>query len=295
MKDVFAGYKELIEAALKKRFEGMHTYPEVIYEAMAYSVLAGGKRFRPNLCLAACEAVGGDIAEAIDVACALEMIHTYSLIHDDLPSMDDDDYRRGKLTSHKVFGEAIALLAGDALLTYGFEMIAEYGLKSKSFEKALSITHEVAKASGVKGMIGGQVVDILSNEQSLTKETLHFIHNHKTGDLIVASIRVGGILGGANHWQLDQLTQYGLNLGLAFQITDDILDVVGDEEKIGKPVGSDAKNNKVTFPGIYGMEMAQKMVRDTVETALGAIGAMGASAPTQKLEILAQSLINREV
>lgn len=291
IKEYMAEVRELTDARLKQLLPAETDYPAIIHEAMAYSVFAGGKRFRPVLCLAACEAVCGDKQPALDAACAMECIHTYSLIHDDLPGMDDDDYRRGKLTNHRVFGEGMAILAGDALLTYAFEILA--GLADKQdARQVVQIMQEVSKASGTAGMIGGQVVDIISEQVTPSKELLHYIHNHKTGALIVASARMGAILGGANEQQLAALTEYAHQLGLAFQITDDILDVVGDEAKIGKPVGSDEKNQKATFPSLFGLEQSRQMADDAVAAAIAALEPFGTRG--DMLVQLAQYLLGRE-
>lgn len=279
------------EARLRELLPTVVCYPSVIHEAMAYSIFAGGKRFRPVLCMAACEAVCGNGAVALDAACALECIHTYSLIHDDLPGMDNDDYRRGKLTNHKVFGEGMAILAGDALLTYAFEILTNMDDGTHS-RQIVQIIHEISKASGEAGMIGGQVVDILSERKEPNLELLQYIHTHKTGALIVASVRVGAILGGASAEQLQALTVYAQQLGLAFQITDDILDVVGDSEKIGKPVGSDEKNQKATYPLLFGMEQSQQMAKEAVDAAVDALVSMGDRADL--LRQLALYLLNRE-
>ena len=291
IKEYMAEVRELTDARLKQLLPAETEYPAIIHEAMAYSVFAGGKRFRPVLCLAACEAVCGDKQPALDAACAMECIHTYSLIHDDLPGMDNDDYRRGKLTNHRVFGEGMAILAGDALLTYAFEILAGLA-EHHDARQVVQIMQEVSKASGTAGMIGGQVVDIISEQVTPSKELLHYIHNHKTGALIVASARMGAILGGASQQQLAALTVYARQLGLAFQITDDILDVVGDEEKIGKPVGSDEKNQKATFPSLFGLEQSLQMAKDAVATAIAALEPFGSRGDT--LAQLAQYLLGRE-
>ena len=281
----------LTETRLRELLPSEQAYPEVIHRAMAYSIFAGGKRFRPVLCMAACEAVCGDGAPALDAACALECIHTYSLIHDDLPGMDNDDYRRGKLTNHKVFGEGMAILAGDALLTYAFEILAgmEDGTNSRQI---VQIIQEAAKASGEAGMIGGQVVDILSEETAPNLELLQYIHTHKTGALIAASVRIGAILGGANAVQLAALTEYAHQLGLAFQITDDILDVIGDADKIGKPVGSDEKNQKATYPLLFGLDQSKQMAKDAVDAAIASLDLFGDNA--QMLRALALYLLERD-
>lgn len=291
IKAYMAEVRNVTDARLHQLLPAETLYPEVIHQAMAYSVFAGGKRFRPVLCLAACEVVGGSWQQALDGACAMECIHTYSLIHDDLPGMDDDDYRRGKLTNHKVFGEGMAILAGDALLTYAFEILSNMDDGSNSTQ-ILQIIKEVSRASGTAGMIGGQVVDILSEQEKPTADLLNYIHNHKTGALIEASVRMGAILGGANAEQLAALTQYAHQLGLAFQITDDILDVVGDASKIGKPVGSDEKNEKATFPAFYGLEQSHLMAKQAVESAIAALEPFGQQG--EILVQLAQYLLCRE-
>ena len=279
------------EARLQELLPSVQSYPEVIHEAMAYSVFAGGKRFRPVLCMAACEAVCGTGTPALDAACALECIHTYSLVHDDLPGMDNDDYRRGKLTNHKVFGEGMAILAGDALLTYAFEILANMN-RGDNAAQIIQIILEAAKASGEAGMIGGQVVDILSEQKEPSLELLEYIHTHKTGALIAASVRIGAILGGADQAQLEAFTRYAQQLGLAFQITDDILDVVGDAEKIGKPVGSDEKNQKATYPLLFGLEKSRQMAQDAVDAAIDALASFGEDA--DMLRQLALYLLQRE-
>jgi geranylgeranyl diphosphate synthase type II len=250
---------EVVEKALDKYMPNEGSYEKVIYESMRYSVFAGGKRLRPILMLAACEFVGGNYEDAIPYACAMEMIHSYSLIHDDLPAMDNDDYRRGKLTNHKIYGEAMAILAGDGLLNYAYELIIKATLGDFNKNKLLA-AQEIAWASGSSGMIGGQVVDLLGEDKEIDKSTLDFIHKKKTGALIRGSIRAGAIIGGASENQLEDLTKYAENIGLGFQITDDILDIIGDEKKLGKKVGSDIENNKSTYPSLYGMEESIKKV-----------------------------------
>lgn len=256
----------LIEQRLRELLLTEGTYPPKVHQAMRYSVLAGGKRLRPVLVLAAAEAVGGRGEDVLDVACAIEMLHTYSLIHDDLPAMDNDDYRRGKLTNHKVYGESIAILAGDALLTYAFEVMAAAQVHDQ--RRLLMVIREIAQAAGTLGMIGGQVVDLESEGQQIDHKTLEYIHRAKTGALFRASLRAGAIIAGATEEQLSCLTEYAEHFGLAFQITDDILDIVGDEQKIGKPVGSDVKNMKVTYPSLFTLPIAQKMAEETINNAL---------------------------
>ena len=285
-------YRQLVDERLRQLLPKEDIYPAIIHEAMAYSLFAGGKRFRPLLCLCACQAVGGRLEDALDAACALEMVHTYSLIHDDLPGMDNDDYRRGKLTNHKVFGEGIAILAGDALLTQAFEVLADCGLRSGYGPKSVWAAKELAHASGSLGMIGGQTADIISEGQTPTQSLLEYIHHHKTAALIIASVKLGGIFASASEAALAQLARYGRQLGLAYQITDDILDVTGDESKIGKPVGSDIKNNKATFPALYGLEKSRQMAEQAVAMAIQEL--KGLPGDTTKLADMAQSLIGRE-
>lgn len=266
---------------------------EIIHEAMRYSVNAGGKRLRPVLLLAAAEAVGGDYKKAIPAACAIEMIHTYSLIHDDLPAMDDDDYRRGKPTSHMVYGESIAILAGDALLTHAFELLGEADRSVQlSGGTIAKVVREIAYAAGSRGMIGGQVVDILSENREIDKKTLEYIHSHKTGALFKASVRTGAIIGGASETELRELTQYAESFGVAFQITDDILDVAGDSKKLGKTVGSDERKKKATYPSLFGLEQSKTLAVEAVEAALNSLKTFGERADI--LKYFARYLINRE-
>lgn len=259
----------IIEEALSQYLPGEDEYPETIHQSMRYSMLAGGKRLRPVLVLAAAEAVGGDVKKVIPAACAIEMIHTYSLIHDDLPAMDDDNYRRGKPTNHVVYGEAIAILAGDALLTLAFEVLSslveEPGIAP---QKVLRVIKEISLAAGSRGLIGGQVVDIGSENLDISAETLKYIHIHKTGALFKAALKTGAILSSASEEQITALSRYAHFLGLGFQITDDILDIEGDTEKLGKPVGSDIKKKKATYPSIFGLQEAKQMAREAVAESL---------------------------
>ena len=230
--------QQRLETALDHYLPATDADPPALSEAMRYSVFAGGKRVRPILLLAATEAVGGDAEAVLPAACALEFVHTYSLIHDDLPAMDDDDYRRGQLTSHKVFGEAVAILAGDALLTYAFEVMAGPDLTAR-FTPAvlLQATHCLARAAGFSGMVGGQVVDMASEGREVPLDVLEYIHRYKTGALIGAAVSIGGLLGGGSAAQLEALKRYGQAIGLAFQIADDVLDVEGDSAALGKQAG----------------------------------------------------------
>jgi geranylgeranyl diphosphate synthase type II len=253
---------ELINTALDLLLPRASAYPSPIHEAMRYSTLAGGKRLRGAFVIAVADILGTDGERVLPAAAALEMIHTYSLIHDDLPAMDDDDYRRGKPTCHKVYGEAVAILAGDALLTLAFCTLSR--LQEKGFEPGvvLRVIQEVGKAAGSQGLIGGQAVDLDSEGVKVSKETLEYIHNHKTGALFSASVRCGALLSGAGDEELQALSEYAKGFGLAFQITDDLLDLTGDQELLGKKPGSDLAKNKATFPGILGIGEAIKLAED---------------------------------
>lgn len=245
-------------------------------ESMRYSLFTGGKRLRPVLLTAAADAVGADGRRFLHAACALEMIHTYSLIHDDLPAMDDDDYRRGRLTNHKVFGEGMAILAGDGLLTLAFETLLSQ--PDVPMEILGRVTGEVAVAAGPAGMVGGQAIDLASEGTRPDPETLALMHRLKTGALFRASIRSGALLAGGSAQEVQQLTEFAENFGLAFQITDDILDVTGDEAVLGKPVGSDEKNNKATYVTIYSLPVARQMAQNAVDKALAALEIFGERA-----------------
>lgn len=243
-----------------------------VYNAMQYSLEAGGKRLRPVLLLSACEFCEGDIYQALPYACAIEMIHTYSLIHDDLPSMDNDDFRRGKLSNHKVYGEAMAILAGDGLLNTAMEIICSDILSSTTdleiTRKKVLAASEIFEASGCKGMIGGQAADIESEKKELSEGFLDYIHTKKTSALLTACMRAGAILGNANDEVLADLTEFAQNMGLAFQITDDILDVCGNQQLMGKAVGSDEKLNKMTYPSLYGIENSKAKVKELEKKSL---------------------------
>jgi geranylgeranyl diphosphate synthase type II len=267
-------------------------YPEKIYESMRYSLLAGGKRLRPILCLASCEMMGGTAQMAMPTACALEMIHTMSLIHDDLPAMDNDDYRRGKLTNHKVYGEDIAILAGDGLLAYSFEYIAA-NTQGVSADRVLKVIAHLARAVGAEGLVGGQVVDLESEGQADTSiETLHYIHTHKTGALLKACVVCGGILAGASEADLDKLAKYSENIGLAFQIIDDILDITATTEELGKTAGKDLQVQKATYPKLWGLEESKRQADKLVAEAKAILADFGASA--QPLQALADYITNRK-
>jgi geranylgeranyl diphosphate synthase type II len=253
-------------------------YPEKIYESMRYSLMAGGKRLRPILCLTTCELVGGTIEMAMPTACALEMIHTMSLIHDDLPAMDNDDYRRGKLTNHKVFGEAVAILAGDGLLSYAFEHLAAK-TQGVSPEHLLRVVAVVGRAVSAAGLVGGQVVDLESEGKTdVTLETLNFIHQHKTAALLEASVISGAILAGATEEQVSCLSRYAQHIGLAFQIVDDILDITSTSEALGKSVGKDLQAKKVTYPSLWGLEKSKEAAQQLVRQAKEEVTMFGEAA-----------------
>ena len=281
----------MIDNALEVYLPPIDRFPEEIYRAMRYSVQSGGKRLRPILTLAACEAVGGDPDVAMPVACSIEFIHAFSLIHDDLPALDNDDFRRGKPTTHKVFGEAMAILAGDALLTLAFETIAGR-TEGVPANVVVDITRRVASATGVGGMITGQVVDMLSEGKEIDPGTLEFLHRNKTGALIKVSLVSGGMLGGGTEDQIASLGLYGEKIGLAFQIADDILDIEGDQEKIGKPVGSDLRNEKTTYPSLYGMKKSKELAHQAVDDAIDALRDFDDHAAP--LRALARYIIERE-
>ncbi|MEH1814342.1 MAG: geranylgeranyl diphosphate synthase CrtE [Nostoc sp.] len=243
-------------------------YPEKIYEAMRYSLLAGGKRVRPILCLATCEMIGGTIEMAMPTACAVEMIHTMSLIHDDLPAMDNDDYRRGKLTNHKVYGEDVAILAGDGLLALAFESVAIQTPQSVKREVVLQVIARLGRALGAGGLVGGQVVDLESEGKSdISLETLNFIHKHKTAALLEACVVCGGLIANASPEDVQRLTRYAQNIGLAFQIIDDILDITSTQEQLGKTAGKDQKAQKVTYPSLWGLEESRSIAQELVKEA----------------------------
>src|SRR5579883_1231921 len=266
----------LVEAALDRSLPVI--YPEKIYEAMRYSLLAGGKRLRPILCLATCELIGGTVEMAMPTACALEMIHTMSLIHDDLPAMDNDDYRRGKLTNHKVYGEDIAILAGDGLLAYAFEFVATQ-TQNVPAERVLQVIARLGRATGAAGLVGGQVLDLESEgKKDISVETLNFIHNHKTAALLEACVVCGGIVAGATSEDSQRLSRYSQNIGLAFQIVDDILDVTATQEQLGKTAGKDQKAQKATYPSLWGLEESRHRAQQLIESACAELEPFGKAA-----------------
>ena len=284
----------LVDAALEQYLPKEEERPQSIHKAMRYSIFAGGKRVRPVLMLAACEAVGGRIENAMPAACAMEMIHTYSLIHDDLPAMDDDDFRRGRPTNHKVFGEAIAILAGDGLLTEAFKLMSDPRFAG-GIDPAtrLTVIHEIATCAGTYGMVGGQVVDMESEgKPDMDLPTVQYIHTHKTGALIKASVVAGALLGGADEKQLAAILRYGEAAGLAFQIADDILDIEGTTEEIGKDAGSDEARGKATYPAVMGLAAAKQEAQAMMDEAMLALEPLGSAA--EPLRAIARYIVERK-
>ena len=254
------------ETELKKELQEL-SYPETIAKGMEYAILNGGKRLRPFLLFATLELLNQNIEKGVKSAIALEMIHSYSLVHDDLPALDNDDYRRGKLTTHKVFGEAEGILIGDSLLTYAFYILSQKNLKFLSSEQIVNIISKTSEYAGINGMIGGQMIDIESENKKIDLETLKYIHSHKTGKLIKLPIEIACIIANVEKDKKEVLEEYANLIGLAFQVKDDILDVEGTFEELGKPVGSDVDLHKATYPSILGMEESKKILNDTVEKA----------------------------
>jgi geranylgeranyl diphosphate synthase type II len=266
--------RAVIESSLRGIFATFKTTPDVLREAMEHSLFSQGKRVRPVLTLASCDALGGDIRKALPFGCAIEMIHTYSLIHDDLPSIDNDDLRRGKPTCHKAFGEAVAILAGDALLTEAFRVMADPRFtKDVPPQTVQAIVYEVARAAGGEGMVAGQVMDVLYEGQNTTTDVLNFIHENKTAALIRASVRVGAMVAGADAKQLDQISRFGQSVGLAFQIRDDLLDAEGDEARVGKRVRKDTA--KQTYVKHYGIEASKKRIDELTESTVQSVAFLG--------------------
>ena len=266
--------------------------PEKIYESMRYSLLAGGKRLRPILCLATCDLIGGTVEMAMPTACALEMIHTMSLIHDDLPAMDNDDFRRGKPTNHKVYGEDIAILAGDGLLSYAFEYVATQ-TKNVAPENIIRIVACLGRTVGAAGLVGGQVLDLESEGKlDITAETLSFIHSHKTGALLEASVVSGAIVANASDEDITRLSQYAQNIGLAFQIIDDILDITATDEQLGKTAGKDIEAKKATYPSLWGLEKSQAKAQELVDSAIAQLSIFGDKA--EPLRAVAKYIVTRD-
>jgi geranylgeranyl diphosphate synthase type II len=290
LRDYLAVQQHLVDAELDRLTPPETTPPETIHRAMRYSLFAGGKRIRPVLCLEAARTVAGEVEGAVTAACPLELIHTYSLIHDDLPALDNDDYRRGKLTNHKVFGDAMAILAGDALLTLAFQVLAE--LPAPADRKA-RLMAELATASGtVGGMIGGQVADLEGEGKPPDAALLESIHRAKTGALLRASLRMGAIYAGASEAQYAALSCYGEHIGLAFQIVDDILDVEETSEALGKTAGKDAAQHKITFPAVYGLEASRTMAEAECAHAHRVLEPFGDRAA--RLDELADLIVRRK-
>ena len=286
----YLGEKRALVDTFLRDYFSRKAEPALLSEAMNYSLSAGGKRIRPVLCLASFEVCGGDSSFIVPYAAAIEFVHTYSLIHDDLPAMDDDDLRRGKPTNHKVYGEAVAILAGDALLTEAFSILAEPA-KSLAPESRLRAIAELASASGMRGMVAGQVQDMLSENAEPDEKTLRFIHRHKTAALLSASVRIGAILGQAGPGRMNALAGYGENIGLAFQVVDDILDVTGDTSVIGKPKGSDERKKKLTYPRLFGIERSRAIAEEMIIAARDALKDFGPEA--DPLRGIASYLLSR--
>lgn len=267
-KEQMQQYIQMVEAHLKEVLQTPAEKNQPLIEAMAYSLFAGGKRLRPVLALASCHLFSKDVTGVLPYACGLEMIHTYSLVHDDLPAMDNDDYRRGKLTNHKVYGEGLAILAGDGLLNHAFEIMLQNSLTQPDPKPFVRSIYEIARAAGINGMIGGQMVDLASEGKRIDADTLDYIHNHKTAALIEAPLKIGAIIGRAQEKDIENMAIVGRKLGLAFQIQDDILDIVGDEKKLGKKIGSDINNEKSTYPSLYGIEASKEKVKHLTKEIL---------------------------
>ncbi|MGL5941923.1 MAG: geranylgeranyl diphosphate synthase CrtE [Waterburya sp.] len=290
LKSYLKQQQKLVEQALDQAIA--IAKPAKIYEAMRYSLLAGGKRLRPILCLATSDLMGGTIEMAMPTACALEMIHTMSLIHDDLPAMDNDDFRRGKPTNHKVYGEDIAILAGDGLLAYAFEYVATQ-TKNVAPENILRVVACLGRTVGAAGLVGGQVLDLESEGKTdITAETLSFIHTHKTGALLEASVVSGAILANASEENITRLSQYAQNIGLAFQIIDDILDITATDEQLGKTAGKDLEAQKATYPSIWGLEKSQAKAQELVNNAIAQLSIYDAKA--EPLRTIAKYIVTRD-
>ena len=282
---------KFVDEYMEKFLPPEDKYPEIIHKAMRYSVFAGGKRLRPIMVMEACRAFGGDVEKAMPFACAIEMIHTYSLIHDDLPALDNDDYRRGRLTSHKMFGENMAILAGDALLHHAFETMAEACVKMNDIKYTKAML-AIAQGAGINGMVAGQVVDVISEGKEIDKDTLDYIHKNKTAAMIIGALKAGAEIGCASDEEIKNIERVGELVGVAFQIQDDILDVTSTLEELGKPINSDEKNHKVTYATMFGVEDASKIVLDMSNEALEILHSMGDRM--EFLERLTEYLIRRK-
>jgi len=284
--------RQLVDRYLEAHLPPVGTSPAVLHEAIRYSLLAGGKRIRPILTIAVAEAIGPPPASMLPVACAFEFIHTYSLIHDDLPAMDNDDFRRGKPTNHKVYGDGMAILAGDGLQTMAFEWCSRADLVTDLDPRCqVQIIAELALGSGNEGMVGGQVLDIQAENQKVALEELQHIHAHKTGKLIRASVRAGALLSGASLTQFEQLTGYAEDIGLAFQIADDVLNVTGTREELGKDANTDAERGKQTYPSFYGLEGAKKLAQECADRAISRLSSFDDKA--DPLRGIAQFIVSR--
>jgi geranylgeranyl diphosphate synthase type II len=284
--------QQRVNVALGELWEDVAPYPTHLVGAMRYSLEAGGKRLRPILCISAAEAVGGSEIDVMPAACALELIHTYSLIHDDLPAMDNDNLRRGKPTCHIAFDEATAILAGDALLTAAFEVLAAAGRLRNEGSRWLEVIERVGQASGFRGMVQGQMMDLDAAGNDISADNLETLHRLKTGALIEVSVWAGALLGGGRPDQVTTLSAYGRHIGLAFQLADDILDIQGKTETLGKPVGSDEAQNKVTGPSLMGLEQAKVRAKTLINEAVELMKPFG--APGEPLAALARYVIERE-
>lgn len=290
IKSYLARVGQEVDASLLRTLPSKSSFPVRLHESMHYSLFAGGKRIRPLLCLAAAEASGGDRRDVMPVACALEMIHTFSLIHDDLPAMDDDHFRRGVPTNHRVFGEGVAILAGDALLAEAFLVLCRCAEDPLKRGRSVEIICDIAEATGAKGMVGGQVCDLESEGQKLDLDSLRQLHRLKTGRLLAVSVTSGAKMVGVTDEKMSAFKKYGETLGLAFQIADDILDIEGGKE-LGKDIGSDVANHKATFPSILGLEASRKEARHLVDEAMLALETFGTEADA--LRALAQYIVER--
>jgi len=291
LKCYLAEQKAVVDEALDRYLPPISGLESKVVEAARYSLFAGGKRIRPILCIAAHDAVSGSSDALLPIACALEMIHTYSLIHDDLPAMDDDNYRRGKPTNHKVFGEGVAILAGDLLLTYAFELMASAAPSVENPTMLLNVMRIIAEAAGFRGMIGGQMIDLECENRKVDLSTVEEMHRKKTGALLTASVKVGALLGGADGDELKRFEDYGYHFGLAFQITDDLLDIVGNFKEMGKKPGSDLEKNKMTYPALLGVDGSREAAEMHVKKAVEAISPYGDTA--EPLKAIAEYLLQR--
>jgi len=292
IKEYLEEKKILVNKALKELMPEPSGLASDVIRAMNYTLFVGGKRIRPILCIAGSEAVGGSADHVVHVACAIELIHAYSLIHDDLPVMDNDDFRRGEPTNHKVFGEAVAILAGDGLLTLAFNLMASYGVEKKGENTALlKVIDLISSAAGYKGMVGGQVVDISHEGNDPDPEVVEYIHTHKTGALIAASVTTGTILAGGNEKEVQSINRYGQQIGLAFQIADDILNIEGDRNVIGKGTGSDKVRGKITYPSVFGITESKNIQKRLIDHAIESLNRFDKRA--EPLRDLARYIIER--